>query len=50
MNTPGHQNTEATGTKQRTPDIETFKQKLRTKELDIFMSDRYLVTIHDEHF
>jgi magnesium transporter len=32
------------------PDIETFKQKLRTKELDIFMSDRYLVTIHDEHF
>jgi magnesium transporter len=32
------------------PDIETFKQHMRTKELDIFMSQRYLVTIHEEHF
>src|SRR5882757_3536568 len=25
------------------PDVETFKEKLRTKELDMFMSERYLV-------
>src|SRR3954466_12098673 len=32
------------------PDVETFKEKLRTKELDMFVSERYLVTIHDEEF
>jgi magnesium transporter len=30
------------------PDQETFRQKLRTKELDMFVSERYLVTIHEE--
>jgi len=30
------------------PDLETFRQKLRTRELDLFVSDRYLVTIRDE--
>jgi magnesium transporter len=30
------------------PDLETFRQRLRMKELDLFMSRRYLVTIHDE--
>ena len=30
------------------PDLETFRQKLRTKELDLFVSERYLVTIHEE--
>lgn len=30
------------------PDLETFRQKLRTKELDLFVSDRYLVTIREE--
>jgi magnesium transporter len=30
------------------PDLSTFKEKLRTKELDIFVSERYLVTCHDE--
>jgi magnesium transporter len=30
------------------PDLETFKEKLRTKEIDMFVSERYLVTIHDE--
>jgi magnesium transporter len=30
------------------PDMETFREKLRTKELDLFVSDRYLVTVHDE--
>src|SRR5215213_2069295 len=30
------------------PDLETFKQNLRTKELDLFVSERYLVTIHEE--
>jgi magnesium transporter len=30
------------------PDLATFKEKLRTKELDIFLSERYLVTIHEE--
>src|SRR4028118_1141680 len=30
------------------PDLETFKQRLRTKELDLFLSERYLVTVHDE--
>jgi magnesium transporter len=32
------------------PDLETFKEKLRTKELDLFVSERYLVTIHEEGF
>ena len=32
------------------PDLETFKEKLRTKELDMFVSERYLLTIHDEEF
>ena len=30
------------------PDQETFKEKLRTKEVDIFVSERYLITVHDE--
>jgi len=30
------------------PDLETFRQRLRTKEVDMFVSDRFLVTIHDE--
>ncbi len=30
------------------PDLATFREKLRTKELDIFLSERYMVTIHDE--
>ena len=30
------------------PDLETFREKLQTKELDMFVSERYLVTIHDE--
>jgi magnesium transporter len=30
------------------PDLETFREKLRTKELDLFVSARYLVTIHEE--
>lgn len=30
------------------PDLESFRQNLRTKELDIFCSQQYLVTIHDE--
>lgn len=30
------------------PDLATFKEKLRTKELDLFLSERYLVTIHEE--
>jgi magnesium transporter len=30
------------------PDLETFRESLRTKELDLFVSSRYLVTIHDE--
>ena len=30
------------------PDLSTFKENVRTKELDIFVSERYLVTIHDE--
>ena len=32
------------------PDVETFKEKLRTKELDMFMSERYLLTIHEDSF
>ncbi len=32
------------------PDLDSFRQKLRTKELDIFFSDRFLLTIHDEKF
>src|SRR5687768_3585657 len=30
------------------PDQETFRERLRTKELDLFVSARYLVTVHDE--
>jgi magnesium transporter len=30
------------------PDLETFRQRLRTKELDLFVSERYLVTVHEE--
>jgi magnesium transporter len=30
------------------PDLETFREKLRTKEIDMFVSERYLVTIHEE--
>ncbi len=29
------------------PDLETFKEHLQTKELDIFVSGRYLVTSHE---
>jgi len=32
------------------PDLETFREKLRTKEVDLFVSERYLVTIHEEAF
>src|SRR5688572_26372629 len=31
------------------PDLTAFKQNLRTKELDMFVSERYLVTIHEEN-
>jgi len=30
------------------PDLATIRSNVRTKELDIFMSPRYLVTVHDE--
>ncbi len=30
------------------PDQETFRERLRTRELDLFVSERYLVTIHEE--
>jgi magnesium transporter len=30
------------------PDLATFRENVRTKELDIFVSERYLVTIHEE--
>jgi magnesium transporter len=30
------------------PDLKTFREHLRTKELDLFVSARYLVTIHEE--
>jgi magnesium transporter len=30
------------------PDLETFRENLRTKELDLFVSERYLVTVHEE--
>ncbi len=30
------------------PDLSSFKEKLKTKELDMFLSERYLVTIHEE--
>jgi magnesium transporter len=32
------------------PDLETFREHLRTKEVDMFVSERYLVTIHEEEF
>jgi magnesium transporter len=30
------------------PDLATFRENLRTKELDLFVSERYLITIHEE--
>ncbi len=30
------------------PDLMTFRENLRTKELDLFVSERYLVTVHEE--
>ncbi len=30
------------------PDLASFREKLRTKELDMFVSERYLVTIREE--
>lgn len=30
------------------PDLQTFKEQLRTKELDLFISQRYLLTIHEK--
>jgi magnesium transporter len=30
------------------PDLATFRENLRTKELDMFVSERYLITIHEE--
>ncbi len=30
------------------PDRQTFTERVRTKELDIFVSERYLITVHDE--
>src|SRR5689334_17220780 len=30
------------------PDLESFRENLRTKELDLFISERYMVSIHDE--
>lgn len=30
------------------PDLESFQQNLRTREVDIFVSQQYLVSIHDE--
>jgi len=30
------------------PDLQTFREKLRTKELDLFVCERYLVTIHED--
>jgi magnesium transporter len=30
------------------PDLASFREKLRTKELDMFVSERYLVTVRDE--
>ncbi|HEX2971900.1 MAG TPA: magnesium/cobalt transporter CorA [Tepidisphaeraceae bacterium] len=30
------------------PDQETFRDQLRTKEMDMFVSERYLVTVHED--
>jgi magnesium transporter len=30
------------------PDRETFRENLRTKEIDMFASERFLLTVHDE--
>ena len=30
------------------PDRETFRENLRTKEIDMFVSERFLVTVHEE--
>jgi magnesium transporter len=32
------------------PDLDTFREHLTTRELDMFVSERYLVTIHDDQF
>src|SRR4051794_38457924 len=32
------------------PDLKTYREKVRTKEIDMFVSQRYLLTIHDEEF
>ncbi|MBC8106158.1 MAG: magnesium/cobalt transporter CorA [Anaerolineae bacterium] len=32
------------------PDLKTFREKLRTKEIDMFFAERFLVTHHDEEF
>lgn len=29
------------------PDVQTFRERLRTDELDVFLSERYLVTVHE---
>jgi magnesium transporter len=30
------------------PDLNTFRENVRTKEIDLFVSERYLVTVHEE--
>lgn len=30
------------------PDMQSLRQRLRTKEIDLFVSERYLVSVHDE--
>ena len=30
------------------PDLASFRENVRTKEIDIFVSDRYIVSVHDE--
>jgi len=32
------------------PDLQSFRENLRTKEIDLFVSERYLITVHDEEF
>lgn len=31
------------------PDVDSFRHHVRTKELDLFVAERYIVTIHEEH-
>ncbi|HMO25105.1 MAG TPA: magnesium/cobalt transporter CorA [Tepidisphaeraceae bacterium] len=31
------------------PDLQHFRENLRTKELDVFVSQRYLLTVHEEN-